>query len=159
MEHIQRILFVCTGNTCRSPMAEMMLRQLCEERNVTMEVRSAGAATMDGLPISRHAATVLAERGIDVDHQSSALHSSLVDWADLILTMTESHRRFVVQRFADASAKTFTLKQYVASLQSAGENGTLSYRSDIADPYGGTLADYKQCALEIEGELVKMFTR
>ncbi|CDN44428.1 low molecular weight phosphatase family protein [Paenibacillus sp. P22] len=59
-----RILFVCTGNTCRSPMAEAFLRELSAERGLRLEVRSAGVSTVDGLPVSRHALQVLENNGI-----------------------------------------------------------------------------------------------
>jgi Protein-tyrosine-phosphatase len=108
-----RILFVCTGNTCRSPMAEAMLRALARQKGISLEVRSAGVSTIDGLPISGHAATAL--RGKSVDHQGSsrALSGEAVVWADLILTMTAAHKRGLLHYFPEAVDKAYTLKEYV----------------------------------------------
>ncbi|GLX70107.1 low molecular weight protein arginine phosphatase [Paenibacillus glycanilyticus] len=108
-----RILFVCTGNTCRSPMAEAMLRAMAKQQGIPLEVRSAGVSTIDGLPISTHALSTL--RGKSVNHQGSsrALSGEAVAWADLILTMTASHKRGLLNYFPEAVDKAFTLKEYV----------------------------------------------
>ncbi|MFB5266779.1 low molecular weight protein arginine phosphatase [Paenibacillus enshidis] len=110
---MKNILFVCTGNTCRSPMAEAMLRKLAVERQLGLEVRSAGVAAMDGASLSRHAEAVLRDHGIREPFRSTSLHRELVEWADLILTLTQSHKRHVIQRFPAAAGKTYTLKEYV----------------------------------------------
>lgn len=108
-----RILFVCTGNTCRSPMAEGLLRKLARERGVNVEVSSAGVAASNGAPISRHAEAVLRDQGI-VDYMTSkSLHGQLTEWADLILTLTQGHKRHVIQYFPAVADKTYTLKEYV----------------------------------------------
>ncbi|MCM3628034.1 low molecular weight protein arginine phosphatase [Paenibacillus glycanilyticus] len=108
-----RILFVCTGNTCRSPMAEAMLRTMARQKGISLEVRSAGVSTIDGLPISTHAATTL--RGKNVEHRASsrALSGEAVAWADLILTMTAAHKRGLLNGFPEAVDKAYTLKEFV----------------------------------------------
>jgi len=108
-----RILFVCTGNTCRSPMAEGMMRQIAKERGLDVEVRSAGVAASDGSSMSRHAESVLKEQGIMDRIVSTSLHGELVEWADLILALTEGHKRQIVYTFPAAVDKTYTLKEYV----------------------------------------------
>jgi protein-tyrosine-phosphatase len=110
---VKRILFVCTGNTCRSPMAEGLFRDMASKAGIDAEVRSAGIAAFDGDRISRHSATILRERGLPADGTSCALTEELVAWADLILTMTLSHKRAVVQRHPEAIEKTYTLREYV----------------------------------------------
>lgn len=109
---MNRILFVCTGNTCRSPMAEALLRSLAAQRGLQLEVKSAGVSTMDGLPVSRHASEALKNRSIEYRGQSSMLNGDRVAWADLVLTMTGSHKRNLLQWFPEAVDKTYTLKEY-----------------------------------------------
>ncbi|MDU0205623.1 low molecular weight protein arginine phosphatase [Paenibacillus sp. MAH-36] len=108
-----RILFVCTGNTCRSPLAEGLLRIRVHQEGLAAEVRSAGVSAMTGTPISRNSATLLQEAGFKEPIRSLAIQESEVKWADLILTMTMGHKRSVIQRYPDAIDKIFTLKEYV----------------------------------------------
>ncbi|MCZ8514810.1 low molecular weight protein arginine phosphatase [Paenibacillus filicis] len=111
---MKKILFVCTGNTCRSPMAEGMLRSmLAEQAFGLMEVKSAGVAAYDGSPVSDHAVTVLKNKGCSVTGGSTPLTSSIVAWADLILTMTSSHKRHTIQLYPESVDKVFTLKEFV----------------------------------------------
>lgn len=110
---MRRVLFVCTGNTCRSPMAEALFRRLAEERGIEAEVRSAGVSALDGQEMSGHSQEVLRKRGIAAESfRSSSLTESLVEWADLILTMTSLHKRMVMERFPSAVDKTYALKEY-----------------------------------------------
>ncbi|KAA8998399.1 low molecular weight protein arginine phosphatase [Paenibacillus spiritus] len=113
-----RILFVCTGNTCRSPMAEGLLRKLAAERNLDLEVRSAGVAAIDGNSMSRHAAAILRDEGVQGDITSSQLKIGHIEWADLVLTLTQSHKRHVLQVHPAAVGKTYTLKEYVQDEES-----------------------------------------
>ncbi len=107
-----RILFVCTGNTCRSPLAEGLLRIRVHQEGLAAEVRSAGVSAVTGGPISRNSASLLQEAGFKESISSLAIQESEVNWADLILTMTMGHKRTVIQRFPSAIEKTFTLKEY-----------------------------------------------
>lgn len=107
------ILFVCTGNTCRSPLAEGMLRMMAQREQVDLEVRSAGVSAVDGAPISRNSGTILQELGFQGIMRSSTLAEENMNWADVILTMTVNHKRTVIQRHPGAVDKVFTLKEYV----------------------------------------------
>jgi protein-tyrosine phosphatase len=96
-------------------MAEAMLRKMAKERGRELDVRSAGVSTVDGLPVSLHAVRVLKHRNVPVSGYSTALDGGSVTWADLILTMTTSHKRNLLQRFPQAVDKTYTLKEFVGS--------------------------------------------
>jgi protein-tyrosine-phosphatase len=185
---MNRVLIVCTGNTCRSPMAEAMLRDLAARSGKPLEIRSAGVATAEGLPISAHAAATLRKRNLELPGSSSVLTADEVLWANLILTMTAGHKRAILERFPEALSKTYTLKEYalrgdpimddVAEAerlysewqvrQALGQNLTPEERArlfelqrripgfDIADPFGGPLSLYEQCADEIEDVLMTL---
>ena len=91
------VLFVCTGNTCRSPMAEALARHALEERGVDdVQVASAGTSAWDGSPASEEVPRVLGEIGVELgEHASSPLTPERVEWADLILVMNVRHRAAV----------------------------------------------------------------
>jgi protein arginine phosphatase len=108
-----RVLFICTGNTCRSPLAEGLFRLLAGREGLDIEARSAGVSAINGSPVSGHSSRILGEYGASVPKASCALTGSLVDWADLILTMTAAHKGLLLQRFPQAVDKVHTLKEYV----------------------------------------------
>lgn len=110
---IARILFVCTGNTCRSPMAEGLCRQMAKREGLSLEVRSAGVTAHDGAPVSRHSEEILHKRGAGEGIRASRyLRKDEIRWADLILTMTMYHKQQVIASHPEAVEKVYTLKEY-----------------------------------------------
>ena len=142
------VLLVCTGNTCRSPMAEYMLRNLAEQAGDRLRVASAGTWPNVGQSAASEAIGLLREDGIDLcPHRSHMLTQQDVDSADLILVMERGHREDISQRFARTRDKLYLLSEM------AGQY------SDIDDPHGGTLEDYAICKREIADILRKGYGR
>jgi protein-tyrosine-phosphatase len=105
------VLFICTGNTCRSPMAVGLLRKLAGQD--TYRILSAGTAAGSGLLPSFHALEVMQEEGVDIsDHRSQMLDGNLLEQADIVLVMTELHRRQVTDWFRSYGNKVRLLREF-----------------------------------------------
>ena len=140
----KRILFVCTGNTCRSPMAAALFNHIYmdDERYAL----SAGLAA-DGSPISEHACEVLMERGVlptkendYPNHVSRPADGALAASADMIIGLTASHATALMLRYPEFATKIYALP------------------ADIPDPYGGSIDDYRRCLEKIEKALSEVFS-
>ncbi|HEY3935297.1 MAG TPA: low molecular weight protein arginine phosphatase [Gemmatimonadales bacterium] len=136
------ILLVCSGNTCRSPLAAAILAdKLGRSPDLADTVtQSAGTAAWDGRPASEGSYLVALERGLDLSsHRARMLTADQVRWADLILTMTEAHARRVAE--LGGEQKVFTLGDYAG-----GPDG----RRDVHDPMGGDVAGYREVAIVLD---------
>jgi tRNA threonylcarbamoyl adenosine modification protein (Sua5/YciO/YrdC/YwlC family) len=142
------VLFACTGNTCRSPMAQLLLQQQIADRlhispteleSSGILVLSAGVAAATGYPASAEAIQVMGRRSLDLSqHESRPLTDVLVRFADLILTMTQSHRAAIVSQWPEAADKTFLVRHD---------------RQDVVDPIGGAEDLYASCATHLDAQM------
>lgn len=131
MDHI---IFICTGNTCRSPMAEGLFRAHGGEQETGLAAASAGLFTQDGLPASDNAVTAAKELGADISaHRSRMLTHEMAQSARYLVCMTGAHYDRVCELFPDCADKVFTLTQ-----------------RDVSDPFGGDLETYRRAAAEID---------
>ncbi|HEY5298496.1 MAG TPA: ribose 5-phosphate isomerase B [Verrucomicrobiae bacterium] len=139
---MKTILFICTGNVCRSPMAEGIFRQAMKGRG-EFRILSAGLGAMDGQPPSPHSVTALKEIGIDISGQRSrALTVDLVRQADFIFGMTHSHVDTITLLYPPAAEKTFLLREFDDTLE--------PFEKDIPDPIGCSYDVYMQARDQIE---------
>jgi protein-tyrosine phosphatase len=138
-----RLLFVCTGNICRSPMAEGLMKILLPPASGHhIIIRSAGTHAADGLPAESGAVRAAREHGADIGgHRSRALDGSLIASANLILVMERQQARFIQSTAPVASEALRLLGEF------AGSEGT----PEFPDPYGGSFAVYRRCAQMIRG--------
>ena len=137
------LLFVCSGNTCRSPLAQALTAHLLQAEGLNgWTVASAGLAAFNGMSATRQAMTAAQELGLDLSaHQSRSLTEELAAEAELVLVMTQAHKDLLVKEMPQYAAKVYTLKEFV------GQAG------DVADPFGGSVAVYMETAQELQGLL------
>src|SRR5450432_3147328 len=139
---MKTILFICTGNVCRSPMAEALFRHAVRGRG-EFRVLSAGIGAVDGQPPTPHSVRAMHELGVDISAQRSRmLTAELVRSADLILGMTHSHVDTVALMYPQMAEKTFLVREFDETLE--------PYEKDISDPIGSSYDVYVDCRDQIE---------
>lgn len=133
----RRVLFVCSGNICRSPMAEGLLRHLAETQDLGIEVASAGTLQIEGRPAEKNAVWAAGRVGVDLRaHRSQGLTRELVDWADDVLGMEVEHLTWIHANLGDVGDKARLLGPFGGSFE-------------IADPMGGWWWAFSRCRDEL----------
>ena len=139
---MKRVLFVCTGNTCRSPMAACLFNALCEREKRDDRADSAGLYAQDGSPASQGAYLAMKRRGLSLaTHSAQPITAPLLSRCDLIVTMTAQHRQLLLSRYPEASDKTIV------------------FQPPVPDPFGGPKELYEQTACTIESGLSFVFQK
>lgn len=137
-----KIMFICTGNICRSAMAHKMLEKKAKEENKDIEVYSCGVFAEDGDVPTYEGIDVMREYGIDLSkHRATNIRNSNIKDMDVILCATTSHKNNVISMYPELKEKVYTMKEYA---------GYDKKDIDIKDPWGYGIATYRMCAAEIE---------
>ena len=137
---IRQVLFVCTGNICRSPLAEALLRRAVEGRGLAVAVGSAGTGAWEGAPASEGAYLVALEHGLDLSaHRARLLSRDLVESSDLVLTMARHHRARVDE--LGGTGRVQVLGEYA---------GLAAPDAEVGDPFGGDLEIYRETFGQLE---------
>ncbi len=144
-------MFVCTGNTCRSPMAEGILRQMAKKDNLEyMDVVSSGVGTLDGYPATGHAVRVAGRDGVDIsNHHSSQLIAELMEEADLIFALAFDHYEKMSLMYPEDLDKIHLLKGF--------PEGRAERNLSVADPIGLDFEEYQKTYDEIKAELKRIW--
>ncbi len=145
VKRMQRVLFVCTGNSCRSVMASHLMQQQLQQGQVdSIVVESAGVFALNDMPPTEETCTVLRALGINCsDHRSRTLTSEMIGTADLILAMEPFQVEEVLRRNASAAGKTYLLKAYGVTSPEPGMSQI------VIDPIGKPMEVYEVCCQEI----------
>ncbi len=150
MKKTRSILFVCTANQCRSPMAEILMRDLLKRKDLTslIDVKSAGTWAEPGYPATAHGVSVMAERGLDNrGHKSQSITIELLEEQDLVLTMESGHKEAIQIEFPDMASKVYLLSEMAGMTK------------NIDDPVGGSLEKYRDTSDEIEDWINRGFSK
>lgn len=143
------VIFVCTGNTCRSPLAESLARRMSEERGLKLTFASAGTGAALGAPATDAAILVGLERGVDLSrHRSRPLLPGAIRPDTVVLAMASGHLAGI--RATAPSARVYLIDEFASRGASA---------KSVDDPYGGDLEDYRRAADEIEALLTGVLDR
>ena len=144
---MMNIIFICTGNTCRSPMAKVIAEDAFKKAGIDASVSSAGVSVYKPSKASDHAIAAAKTNGLCLrGHKSRRVTDEMLKSADLILTMTNGHKHYLSDEFPQHDEKIYTLYEFCAGTD-----------DDIVDPFGGERSDYDGCFGQLN-ELIKMLT-
>ena len=149
-----KIMFICTGNICRSAMAHWLMEKKIKDNNLNnIEVYSSGVFAEPGDKSTYSAIEVMEEYGVDLkNHEATHIMQSEVQEMDLILCATSSHKRSVLQMYPNLNGKVYTMKEYVNINKNEQD-------LDIKDPWGYDIEIYRFCAAEIDRCLEKLIEK
>lgn len=147
---MKNVLFICTGNTCRSPMAQAIFNKICADKNLDFQASSAGVATIDGLSAKKHAVDAMALLGLDIsEHKTRFLPNLKLNNYDLFVTMNFDQATLV---------ESLGVPAKIVKVLQKPQKDKYDLQVGIADPYGGDLNTYKKCAQDLTdaiNELIK----
>lgn len=148
-----KVMFVCTGNICRSAMADGMLKKMAIDRNLRLEVYSCGIYAEDGDYATYNAIYVAKDYDVDISsHRATNIRKSKIKEMDIILCATKSHKEAVIYMYPELEGKVYTMKEY-AGIDNNGQD------MDIKDPWGYDIEIYNNCISEIEKCLQKILEK
>jgi protein-tyrosine-phosphatase len=159
---IKTILFVCTGNTCRSAIAEGIFKKLLKAKEINKNnycVLSAGISALPGMSPTPEAISAASEQGVDISqYKALQLQEGLVRKADLILVMSHRHEEYIRRKFPFIQNKVFLVKKY-AQKGELKNNQSMDENYEIVDPISGPLDFYRVVATELRINLEKIIDR
>lgn len=148
---MKKIMFICTGNICRSAMADGLMKKLIKDNKKDIEVYSCGIFAEDGDMPTFNAIEAISDYGVDLrDHQATNIRNSNIEEMDIILCATVSHKNNVIAMYPKLKDRVFTMKEFAEF-----DNNDL----DIPDPWGYDIETYRFCASTINECLEKLIEK